>query len=239
MATNERVSIGVPGLDEMLNGGVPRGHTVLLAGTAGTGKTIFCTHFIYTGATKYKEPGVFLSFEESPESIKSNALNFGMDFGKLENNKMTKFLRYDPYNIEDMNTNLESIIREINAQRVVIDSVSAMEFYVRENTNFRKLLMGMSNSIKKLGCTTILTSEIMAGTHGISRGGVEEFIADSAIVLYYNRIGSAFSRAVQVWKMRGTSHSEKLHPYKITDKGVVVFPEEEAFIDEKRSSYRH
>lgn len=234
----QRIKTGIPGLDEIMHGGIPQGQTVLIAGTAGTGKTILSSQYIFMGATTYKEPSVYLSFEESPESIKKNALNFGMDFGPLEKSGIFSFVKYDPYHADDISTHLEGKIRDIGAKRVVIDSVSALNFYLREDTNFRRMLFSLSSVLQKLNCTTFLISEILPESPGLSRSGVAEFVADSAIVLYYKRVDSAFSRAIQVWKMRGSSHSERLHPYKITDKGIVVFPKEEAFIDVKHGSTR-
>ena len=82
--------------------------------------------------------------------------------------------------------------------------------------------------LRKLDCTSILISEILPMTHALSRFGVEEFVTDSVIVLYYSKTGSRFSRHMTVWKMRGSAHSNKLHPYKITNKGIVVYSNEEA-----------
>ncbi len=234
----QRIKTGIPGLDDIMNGGIPQGHTVLVSGTAGTGKTILSSQYLYMGATTYKEPAVYLSFEESPESIKKNALNFGMDFGPLEKSGIFSFVKYDPYHVDDIGTHLEGKIRETGAKRVVIDSVSALNFYLREDTNFRRMLFSISSILQKLKCTTLVISEILPESPGLSRNGVAEFVTDAAIVLYYKRVDSAFSRAIQVWKMRGSSHSERLHPYKITDKGIVVFPKEEAFIDVKHGSTR-
>jgi len=231
----DRVKTGVLGLDDIMNGGIPQGHTVLISGTAGTGKTILSSQFVYKGASVYKEPSVYLSFEERPASIKKNMLNFGMDFAPLEKSGIFSFVKYDAYHVDDIPTYLEGKIREIGAKRVVLDSVSALNFYLREDTNFRRILFNISSILQKLKCTTFLVSEVLPGTTGLSRNGVAEFVADSAIVMYYSRIDATFSRAIQVWKMRGSSHSESLHPYKITDHGIVVFPKEEAFINVKGS----
>ena len=128
---------------------------------------------------------------------------------------------------------LNGIEDEVGAKRVAIDSVSALNFYLREDTNFRKTLLNVSDALKKLKTTSFLISEIVAGNQGLSRSGLEEFVADGALVLYYNRKDASFSRAIQVWKMRGTSHSERVHPYKITKNGVNIYSSEEAFIDNK------
>jgi KaiC/GvpD/RAD55 family RecA-like ATPase len=226
----ERVRTGVPGLDEIMNGGIPQNQVVLITGTAGTGKTILCSQYIWTGITKYKENGVYLSFEEPEEVITEHVKAFGWDFGKLEKEGKFAFIRYDPYNIEDVLNVLESTIRGINAKRVVIDSIAALALYVRDRAELRRMIFNMSIMLRKLHCTPLIVSEIVYGESGLSRYGVEEFVADALVVLYYERLQSTFLRAIQIWKLRGSTHSEKLHPYAITDKGIVVYPEQEAFM---------
>jgi KaiC/GvpD/RAD55 family RecA-like ATPase len=231
----DRVNTGVPGLDEIMHGGIPTGNTVLITGTAGTGKTILGSQFAFMGAKKFKEPSVYLSFEEPPESIKRNSLNFGWDFSPLEKEEQFSFVRYDPYHVDEVPTLLESMIREINAKRVVIDSVSSLSFFMgeRDHPDFRRTLLQISYVLSKMKCTSMLISEIVPGSSRLSRNGVEEFIVDGVIVLYYKRVNSSFSRAIQVWKMRGSDHSEKLHPYKIGKNGIEVYSKEEAFMGMK------
>lgn len=101
---------------------------------------------------------------------------------------------------------------------------------MRDVTELRRMIFNLSLILRSLNCTSFLTSEVIYGTNGLSRNGVEEFVADSVILLHYERIQSSFQRALQVWKLRGSSHSQKLHPYDITDKGITVYPEQEAFI---------
>jgi KaiC/GvpD/RAD55 family RecA-like ATPase len=125
---------------------------------------------------------------------------------------------------------LESTVRQVKATRVVVDSVSAIGLHIKDRTELRRMIFNLSLILRKLGCTALISSEIVPGSKGISRFGVEEFVADSVIVLYYERLQSTFSRALQVWKIRGSAHSEKLHPYKIDEKGITVYPKEEAFI---------
>jgi KaiC/GvpD/RAD55 family RecA-like ATPase len=111
-----------------------------------------------------------------------------------------------------------------------VDSISALGLHVKDEGELRKMIFDLSMILRKLNCTSLIVSEIVPGSKGISRYGVEEFVADSVVVLYYERLQSAFSRAIQVWKVRGSPHSEKLHPYRIDKKGIEVFPDEEAFI---------
>jgi len=226
----ERVKSCITGRDELMGGGIPKMQLVLVTGTSGTGKTTLCTQFIYHGVKQYNENGVYLTLEEPIDSIKENAKSFGWDFEALEKSKKFAFIRYDPYHIEDVFAMLESTVRQIKATRVVVDSVSAIGLHVKDKTELRRMIFNLSLILRRLGCTALISSEIVPGSKGISRYGVEEFVSDSVIVLYYERLQSTFSRALQVWKVRGSSHSEKLHPYKIDENGITIYPKEEAFI---------
>ncbi len=226
----ERVKTCIQGLDELMGGGIPKTQLALLTGTSGTGKTMFCTQFMYNGVKKFNENGVYLSLEEPIDSIKENARTLGWDFDSLEKTKKFAFIRYDPFHIEEVFSMLESTVRQIKAVRVVVDSVSAIGLHIKDKTELRRMIFNLSLILRKLGCTALITSEIVPGSKGISRYGVEEFVSDTVIVLYYERLQSTFSRALQVWKVRGSAHSEKLHPYKIDNDGITVYPKEEAFI---------
>lgn len=230
MQQKEIVPIGIQGIDELISGGLRKGTLTLLTGTTGTGKTIFANQFVYNGAVKYNQPGVYVSFEEPVDNMKENAARLGFDFEPLEKQKKMIFVRYDPYHIEDIYELIESNIKRINAQRVVIDSISALGLYVRDIPELRRMVFNVSLLLRKLNCTSILTSEILPLQKSLSRFGVEEFVTDGVIVLYYLRTDSQYARSLTVWKMRGSTHSQRLHPYTITDKGIIVYPKEEAFV---------
>lgn len=225
---DDRVKTGVPGMDELLFGGIPKGALTLLTGTCGTGKTLFSLQFIYDGAQE-GENSIYVTFEETPESLKANAKIFGWDFDELERKGKVFFVKYDPYHVEDIIEMLENAIRKTKAKRVVVDSISALGMYVRDIPEIRKIIFGLSTVLHRLGCTTLMLSEILAEQKDLSRFGVEEFVADGVIVLYYTRADSQYSRSLTVWKMRGSDHSQKLHPYRITHKGLIVYPNEEAY----------
>jgi len=226
---DKRIKIGITGIDEIIGGGLIPNSLYLLTGTTGTGKTIACSQFIFNGAIN-NEPGLYITFEEPTENIKTNLLKLGMDFDKLEKENKILFVRYDPSRVEDITELIESNIRKINAKRVVIDSISSMGLYIKDESELRRLILNISNLLRKLGCTTIMVSEIPPSQNTLSRYGVEEFVSDGIIILYYLRTESQYSRSITVWKMRGSKHSNKLHPYEITDKGIVVYPKEEAFV---------
>ena len=223
----ERVPTGIPGLDELIEGGFPKGAVILLSGTCGTGKTLTSLQFLWYGIQR-GENCVYLSFEEPVEQVKNNAKQFGWDFEKAEKQGKVIMIRYDPFHVEEVIDIVVSSVRKINAERLVIDSISALGMYIRDPTEVRRSIYTLVSNIYKLGCTTILTSEILPDQLELSRFGVEEFLADGVIVYYYTRISTYFARAITIWKMRYTNHSQRIHPYKITEKGIVVFPHEES-----------
>ena len=229
MVAKNRCLTGIEVLDNELNGGIPAGSIVLISGASGVGKTTLCMQYCYEG-TLHGENAVFLSLEEPVEFVKNSAKLFGWDFENLEKTKKIAFVKYDPYRIEDIFDILDSKIREINAKRVVVDSISALGIHVRDQAELRSMIFNLSTILRKLDCTALLVSEIVPGTPGISRYGVEEFVVDGVIVLYYERIQSTFTRAIQIWKLRGSSHSTTIHPYNITSSGINVSANEEAVI---------
>jgi KaiC/GvpD/RAD55 family RecA-like ATPase len=230
MPNSERIKTGVKGLDSIIDGGLVPNSLTLLTGTAGTGKTTISAQFIYEGAKNFGENGVYVTFEEPVESIKASCKNYGWDFDPLEKEDKVIFVKYDPFHIEDIYELLETNIKKINAKRVVIDSISALGLYVKETPEIRRMIFNISFLLRRLECTSILISEILPNQNSLSRFGVEEFVTDGVFVLYYTQTGSQFSRALTVWKMRGSKHSSKLHPYKITDKGIIVYSKEEAIV---------
>jgi KaiC/GvpD/RAD55 family RecA-like ATPase len=230
MMKKERMDIGIPGFNELIGGGLIPKTLTLLTGTTGTGKTMISTQFIFSGLNNYDQKGVYITFEEPPEDIKSNALGIGMDFEPFEKKNKMVFVKYDPFHVEDIYELIETNIKKINAERVVIDSVSALGLYVKDVPEIRRMIFNIAFMLRKLGCTSILISEIPPQQETLSRFGVEEFVTDNVFVLYYTRTGSQFSRSITIWKMRASTHSSKIHPYRITENGVTIYPKEEAFM---------
>lgn len=190
----------------------------------GSGKTIFGLEFLIS--TAKKDPGIYVSFEENLDKIKSSAMGFGWDTTALEKANKIRFLKYDPFRIEDIFEIIESNIREIGARRVVIDSISALGIYVKDMPELRRMILEVSNMLRKNNCTSILISEVLRQGK-LSRFGMEEFVSDSVIVLHNVLVSGEYRRGISIWKMRETEHSRKIHPYKINKEGFVVYPNDE------------
>ncbi len=238
--TIERVKTGVPGLDELIEGGFPKGDTILVAGKAGTGKSILATQFIYRGAVDYKEPGVLVTLEEPPRLIKRNMMRFGMDLDKLEQEGMLAIVdlspdRPTPTNIQEYPSfdlsGLEAIImhhvNKIKAQRVVIDTLSILAYKFKSRDILREEIFKLCAHITKAGCTLLLTSEIPAQDTGLGVFDIEAFLASGVIVLYNEKISdTSRSRSIEVLKLRGSKHSSRIHSMRITEEGIRVWPGE-------------
>lgn len=238
----KRIKTGIQGLDKLLKGGLIEKRSILLSGPCGSGKSILGMQYIYNGATKFNEPGLYISFEENKERIIENMEKLGFDLKKLERkNKLTIIGgttgTIDSY-MDKVGARTDHIIEEIrevieknNIKRVVIDSVSLFTLLSKNNDERRKILTKLTSTLSKLGCTSLLISETKEGTLDISRHGIEEFIVDGVIALFQLRQGDKFIPGIVIRKMRGTDHDREIRLFKITNKGVVVYPDETMFTD--------
>lgn len=226
----EKIMTGIDGLDILLEGGVPEKHTVLLAGTSGSGKSILSMQFLLAGADK-GEPGLYLTFEEDEESILKVFDQFSWNLKKHLKADKIRIIRYDPYRFQDVMDILSSNIKQMGAKRLVIDSISAIGLYIQDIREIRKTLVDIQGLVKSTGCTAMIITESPSDNpRKLSRFDVEEFVADGIIVLYYTPVSNEYARGIFVWKMRGTNHSRKIHPFKITLAGITVYSKEEALV---------
>jgi len=233
-----RVKTGIPGMDEILHGGIPERNAVLLSGGPGTGKTIFSQQFLWNGLVM-GEPGVFVALEEHPLQVRQNMAQFGWDVRKYEEEGLFamvdaftagigKSKEYEKYIVRDLTDVREFIdvlrtaVKDIGAKRVVIDSVTTL--YINKPAMARGTVMQLKRVLAGLGVTSILVSQISVGERGFGGPGVEH-AADGIIRLDLDEIDGELKRSLIVWKMRGTSHSMRRHPFDITDKGIVVYPD--------------
>ncbi|HDN73608.1 MAG TPA: circadian clock protein KaiC, partial [Archaeoglobus sp.] len=135
-----------------------------------------------------------------------------------------------PFDTRSLLDQIITIQDEISARRAVLDSTTSIGFTIGDPAKFRIELLKISTTMEILGLTSVLTCEVVEnGVDRISRFGVENFVVEGTIVLYYTRIENTRARSIEIFKMRGTSHSKKIHPFEITDKGIVVYSKEEVF----------
>lgn len=229
---SDRVPTGITGFDKLVEGGFLRGSTNLIAGGTGSGKSIFCMSFIYNGATKYNEPGLYISFEETAQSLKEDARVFGWDFDKLEKTKKAKIVFMTPYSTTDLQAVLSEEIEKSKAKRIVIDSASVLAMSLEGDYRVRKQIYFLVSTLQKLGCTSMLVSEIVGEAPidissssrdgSFSRYGVEEFVADSVTTLHNSGLGGEGDRAIRVVKMRRTNHAKGPVPFEIGKEGIKV-----------------
>jgi len=216
----ERIKSGIPGLDPLIGGGFLKGHTILITGPAGAGKTIFCCQFIWEGL-KNGEKCMYITFEEMPEEIKEDAAAFGWDFEKYEREGKLIITFKDPFQVTDITTRLENEIRQQGITRVAVDSTSLLGLYFKDPNDVRRELYKLITALKNSGATSLLTAE--APEEGkISRFGVEEYVVDGVIYLKSVVIGPQTGRSLVVIKMRRTNIDNEIHPLEIDKNGVRV-----------------
>lgn len=239
MKEPDRVSTGIIGLDAKMKGGLVRGSANLLAGKAGTGKTIFSVSFLYQGALA-GEPGVYVTTEENEADIKKDIQSmFGWDMEALEKKKLLKFLSIKPVipmkriteellaqttkiYVFDISDRIRKAVNELNAKRVAVDSVSIIEMFIKDEYLSKVALMQFVENMKTLGVTSLLTGSIPETSDALSGKGIIEYIVDSIIKLNLIPVTEEFKRTLLIRKMRRTDHSTLVHPFEITKDGIKV-----------------
>ncbi len=232
----ERVKTGIPGFDEIVYGGIPKRNVVLLSGGPGTGKTIFGQQYLWNGL-QMGEPGVYVALEEHPVQVRINMRQFGWDIRSYEQQgyfaivdaftggigeaaKREKYVVRDPTDVGELIDVLKAAIRDVGAMRVVIDSVSTL--YLTKPSVARSVVLLLKRVLSGLGTTSILISQVSVTERGFGGPGVEH-AADGIVRLDLNEFNGELMRSIIVWKMRGTKHSMKRHPFEITDKGIIIY----------------
>jgi circadian clock protein KaiC len=218
--TKSRVTMGVPGLDKMLGGGLPSGYSVLVAGPSGSGKTILATAFLAEGVRR-GEPGVIVAFEQTPSQSRTRTLDDMVRAGQvgLINTRSVDL------SIDEIVQNLVSAIHRMKATRVVIDSLSGFELAVAPTfrEDFRESLFRMVAVLSNLGVTVVMTSELEDRYIDLRFSPYgSAFLTDAIIVERYIEVESRLKRVIAVVKVRGSAHSNELRLFEITDAGIII-----------------
>ncbi|MBN2251009.1 MAG: AAA family ATPase [Candidatus Altiarchaeota archaeon] len=229
----ERIKTGIESLDNLLEGGLPKSHCVLLAGSCGTGKTILCQQFLFTGARESDETGIYISLSESREKMIGYLEQFEFyDKALLDSNRIrivditqdSRLMNLEPLNVKSIMNMIVSVIRENNARRVVIDSVTAICNSLQDASEIREFLFELGLQLQYLDCTTILISEVPPMAFQYSVFGIEEFITDGVILMRELENKGDLLRTLQVVKMRGVAHSRNRNILEISTRGIELKP---------------
>jgi len=236
------MSTGVAGIDQLLDGkGIPSGHTVLISGGPGSGKTTLGIQFLYHGATMQNEPGLYVTLDEEPQDIKKNMTAYGWDLEKLEDEIKLIFVNVSPvrtgttekaglvqlgmkeFKLVKLLEAIKKGIEDINAKRVVIDPITMFMLQYPDETERIHAMRDLIAELRKTDCTHLLISELR-GT-GIEREyQFEEYLSQGVILLRTTQKGNQLIRMVQIEKMRGVDADTQPRPYEISDEGIEVYP---------------
>jgi len=223
---------GIQGLDEITNGGLPRGRPTLVCGGPGCGKTILAMEFLMNGALRFGEPGVFISFEESIEDLTLNFASLGFDMRPraTRNRLLLDYVRVEPseiletgsYDLNGLFIRLGHAIDAIGAKRVVLDTIETLFSGLSDTRMLRAELRRLFNWLRAKGVTAVVTGERGNGT--LTRHGLEEYITDCVILLDHRVVEQNATRRLRVVKYRGSPHGADESPFFIDTTGISVLP---------------
>ncbi len=223
---------GIRGLDEITDGGLPRGRPTLICGSAGSGKTLLAMEFITRGITEFNEPGVFMAFEENADELAVNVASLGMDLKRLiRQNKLaidyvhierSEIEETGEYDLEGLFIRLGSMIDRVGAKRVVLDTVEALFAGLPDEAILRAELRRLFRWLKTKGVTAVITGE--QGSNHLTRHGLEEYVSDCVIFLDHRVANQTATRRLRIVKYRGSKHGTNEYPTLIGDDGLSVLP---------------
>mgnify|MGYP000014563438 CR=1 FL=1 len=229
-----RISLGVEGLDEMIQGGVPERSLIVGMGGPGTGKTTFGLQFLNAGLEK-GERGVFITLEENRDRVLSTATEKGWDFPRYTDRGDLAVVDLDPVemanSLASIRTELPNLVDDFGASRLVLDSVSLLEMMYDDQAVRRTEVYDFTRALKQAGVTTYLTSEASADNPYASRHGIIEYLTDAVLVFRYVRPDDYQETrlAVEIQKIRDANHSRETKPYEITNEGINVYRQANIF----------
>lgn len=232
----ERLRTGINGLDSILIGGLTRKRSTLVAGTSGSAKTVLAAQFLASGITQFDQPGVFVTFEESPEEIRRNMLSFGWDIAKWEQAGKWAFVDASPrgkeqpilvgsFDFGGLIARVKHAAKKVNATRVSIDTIGAIFLQFKDIDVVRGELLHLTEALKELGITSLITVERLKEYGDVSRFGVEEFVTDNVIILRNSMENEKRRRTIEVLKLRGADHCKGEYPFTVSTRhGIIAVP---------------
>lgn len=230
--TLPKVPTNIQGLDEITGGGLPKGRPTLVCGGAGCGKTLFAMEFLVRGATLFKEPGVFISFEETEKELTANVSSLGFDLNDLVKKKKIwlehihvergEIEQHGEYDLKGLFVRIHHAIESIKAKRVVLDTIESLFSALPNPTIVRTELRRLFGWLKNKGVTTVITGERGNGT--LTRQGLEEYVSDCVILLDHRVANQSSIRRLRIVKYRGSTHGTNEYPFLIDEDGFSILP---------------
>lgn len=222
-----RVPTHIAGFDSLIEGGFKRGSVNLVAGGAGSGKTIFAIQFLVNGIKNHNEPGIYITFEEKRKKLYEDMMEFGWDLEKYEKEGKFVFLEYTPEQVKKVLVEgggiIDSLVHKLKAKRIAIDSITSFILLYKDELAKKESSLALFELINKWECTAVLTSQgTVSGTDIITES--LEFEVDGIILMYYLRNNGERRRALEILKMRGTKHPGKTLGFTIAKDGITVNP---------------
>ena len=230
-----KLKTGITGFDEISFGGLPERRSTLVAGTAGSAKTLFAIQFLVRGIEDFNESGVFVTFEETPEDIIRNVRSLGWNLDKyVEDGKLVFVdvsqvpevihMETGGYDLSGLLVRIENGVKKVDATRMVIDSVGSLFSQFENSGLVRRELDRMAACLKKLGVTSVVTVERVSEYGEVARFGVEEFVADNVIILRNSLEEERRRRTIEILKYRGAIHQKGECPFAVSPHGIEILP---------------
>jgi circadian clock protein KaiC len=240
---------GIAGFDSISAGGLPEGRTTLVAGTAGSAKTVLIVQFLVRGIQDFEQNGVMVTFEETPEDITKNFRSFGWDLDKYVAEGKLTFVDASPqpgqdtvdtgsYDFSALLARIENAVNKVGAKRAGIDSVSALFTQFHDQALVRRELFRMAAGLKAMKVTSLITAERLEEYGDIARYGVEEFVADNVIILRNALEEEKRRRTIEILKFRGAAHQKGEYPFTVSTEGIEVLPLSSMELTQKSSNVR-
>jgi circadian clock protein KaiC len=248
-AAIERLETGIPGFDQILQGGLPKGRSTLVAGTSGSAKTVLAAQFIAEGIRR-GEPGVFVTFEETPEDLRRNMHGFNWPIEDWEKEKKWSFVDASArgkdravivgdYDFGALLARVEHAVKTVGAKRVALDSLGAVFITFTRTDTVRGELLRLTEALKEMGVTSVITVERLEDYGPISRFGVEEFVTDNVVILRNTLEQEKRRRTMEVLKLRGVEHGKGEYPFTvIKGEGIIGVPLSALELRQRSSSVR-
>ena len=237
---------GIQGLDEITDGGLPRGRPTLVCGGAGCGKTLLAAEFLVRGAVQFDEPGVLMAFEETEKELTANVTSLGFDLAGLVRRKKivvdyvhverSEVQESGEYDLEGLFVRLGHAIDSIGAKRVVLDTLEVLFASLPNEAILRSELRRLFRWLKDKGVTAVITAE--RGRESLTRHGLEEYVSDCVILLDHRVYDQIATRHLRVVKYRGALHGTNEFPFLIGDEGISVLPITSLGLNHKVSTER-